>query len=111
MDKIDSRQDYAFVACKKAQGRIGKEHEKSCYDANDAKTQDNGRNGAFIGSLVFLGTDVLSHKGGGGHGHGLDGEHDELVNLVVAAPSGHGGGTKKVDIGLDKNVGKEVMTL
>ena len=53
-----------------------------------------------------MGTDVLSHKGGGGHGHGLDGEHDELVNLVVAAPSGHGGGTKKVDIGLDKNVGK-----
>ena len=77
-------------------------------DHSEADVQHEGhhhrRHGAFIGPLHLLGADVLRDEGRRSHGHTLDEEHDEGVELVVARPAGHAGRTEVVNVGLDENV-------
>ena len=53
-----------------------------------------------------MGSHILCHEGSSSHSHGKDRQHDELVQFVVTAPAGHDDGSKEIDIGLDKNIGK-----
>ncbi len=94
------------VCGKESHGTGGEEPQDQCQGSIHDDAEDQGSDGAFIGTLQLTGTDVLGHEGGGSHGHALDEEHDELVQLVVARPAGHAGRAEAVDVSLDEDIGK-----
>ena len=98
--------DHRFVSGKEPHGSLCQGHQDDAQGPVDQEGQQDGFHGAVVRPILLLSPYVLGHKGGGSHGHALHGQHDELVDLVVAAPAGHDGGTKEIDVGLDEDVGE-----
>ena len=96
--------DDGFISGEQTHGSIGKTKEQSGDGACNGQAHENGRDRSVDGPFFIVGAHVLGHEGGGSHGHGKDWQHDELVQLVVAAPACHAAGAEMVDVTLDKNV-------
>ena len=70
------------------------------------KSQEDGEESPAPCPAFFFCAHILADKGGGGHGHAGHGQHNEGIQLVVAAPARHAAGTEGVDVSLDEGVGK-----
>ena len=98
--------DHCRIRGKESDGRGGKDHEKSRDTAGNEKAQQDGPDGSLISPLFLSCADILADKGGCGHGHALHGQHDKLIQFIIAAPSCHTAGTEIIDIGLHEDVGE-----
>lgn len=61
---------------------------------------------ALLYPVVLPRSQVLSHKGGQGHGKAGNGQEGKALHLGVGAAACHSGGSKGVDVGLHHQVGK-----
>ena len=105
-DKHCTVGDHIRVLGEQFHRRGGKNLQQRNDHSGDQKGQADGGVGSLLRPLGLVGTYVLADKGRGCHGHALHGQHNELVQLVVAAPTGHTAGTEEIDVGLDKYIGK-----
>ena len=94
------------MAAKTVKCKCGKDNQQRNNHARYQQRQADGCIGALLCPLLLSGADILTDKRGGSHGHTLHGQHDKLIQLIVAAPARHTAGPKEIDIRLYKYIGK-----
>ena len=82
---------------------------------NDGTEQNTGKSGhtqadldAFMDSVVFAGTEILTCKSSNCHAIGAHDHPENPVNLSVCGPCGNRIRTERVDAGLDDQVGNGI---
>jgi len=75
----------------------------------DGLRHDHGAGDAeahtFLDPVILVGTQVLAHEGGQGHGEAGDRQEGKALQLGVGTAAGHGGLAEAVDIGLNHHIG------
>ena len=77
-------------------------------DTNGLRHQDaagDSKVHTLLYPVVLSGAQILSDKGGQGHGETGDGQKREALDLGIGAAARHGGSAEAVDIGLDHQIG------
>ena len=105
-DEEHAVSDHGRVGREETHSSRGKDHQQHGNRAGDAETQPDCRDGAAIAAALVARAAVLADEGGGGHSHALHGQHDELIQLVVAAPPRHHVRAEHVDIALHEDIGE-----
>ena len=94
------------IGSKQPYRKIGKNEEEDCNHEIDQYRHAYGNFCSERRPFLISRADILAYERGGCHGKASDRKHDELVNLIIASPSGHDRRLKMVDIRLHKDIGK-----
>ena len=96
-----------FTVLAEKSSKLWCQEPEQCGDGQgNCSGHDQGGIGSLFRTSQIAGADVLTYKGCGRLAHTHHRQHNEAVDLGVAAPAGHTSGAEAVDVGLHVYVGE-----
>lgn len=95
----------SFRGGEPAQQGMGEGQQYRAAQSGNGKAHEQADPHTAAYPAVFLGAEVLSHKGGDRNTQRTHDHPEQTVHLAVSGPGGDGIGTEGVDAGLDNDIG------
>ena len=96
--------DDFLIGGKDAQHRLCGKLQEQDDDQAGTKTHQGACLHPLLHPVMFAGTDVLTHKGGQGHGKAHGRQDHETIDLHIGAAAGNSHRAKGIDAALDHDI-------